>query len=362
MGTGFITGPAGPRAAVPMIYRDPWWGQFRTAIPGGGWIDVTKARDPSNVATPFLLSAGLWMGQITTGKRWAPSWIGTTTGAITGASTTLTIAAASAVELVRRIGASGTLTLTGPTAANGTARSRTITYSAVNTGTGDVTITAAGVNQVDQINLQPASTGGNIQLTIQKPDGTFATTASAAWNATDATYLAAINTQLDATSGVAGGIVASAIPATDTDLGFRLTYSGGAYAGNTWTAAQVALFPTSSTAATYTRVTSASSGAFVAGSIVGPTDGSQIPKSIIPNQMGLLLALDSASAPSIAEWAEVPDTGKIRGAYLVPAPTDNGIREWFMRAINGMDLEAFGDADLRSGAGKFQVDWAYPLS
>lgn len=362
MSTGFLTGPAGPRAAVPMIYRDPWWGQLRTAIPGGGWIDTTKARDPSNVAFPLLLSAGLWMGQITSGKRWAPSWIGTSANALAAAGTEITVSAASAVEVVRRLGATGTLSLTGPPAANGTARTRTITYSAVDTTTGVITITAAGVNQAEDVRMAPAATGGNLQLNVALPNGTRVTTGNIAWSATDATYLASINTALDTATSVVGGIVATAISATDPDLGFTLTYAGTGYAGATHAPAAVAVLPTSSLTWYIVPRTTASGGAFVAGSIVGPVDGSQIPKSIIPNQMGLTLALTEAAAPSISEWAEIPDTGKIRGAYLVPAPTDAGIREWFMRAINGMDLEAFGDADLRSGAGKFQVDWAYPLS
>lgn len=111
-------------------------------------------------------------------------------------------------------------------------------------------------NQVEQINFNSAATGGNLKLTVQKTDGTFATTANMAWNATDATFLANINTQLDASTGVAGGIVASAIPATDTDLGIRLTYSGTGYADNLWTPAVVNTFPTGPTSATYTSVTS----------------------------------------------------------------------------------------------------------
>lgn len=110
------------------------------------------------------------------------------------------------------------------------------------------------VNQVEKITMDAASTGGNIRLTIQKPDGTFATTANAAWNATDATYLAAINTQLDASSGVVGGIVATATAGVDPDSGFTLTYSGTGYAGLPWSRAGVHTFPTTSTAATYTPV------------------------------------------------------------------------------------------------------------
>lgn len=111
-------------------------------------------------------------------------------------------------------------------------------------------------NQVDQILFNTASTAGNLRLTIQKTDGTFVLTANAAYNAVDATFLAAINAQLDASTGVVGGIVATAIPATDTDFGIRLTYSGTGYAGLLWTAAVVNTFPTGPTSATYTQITS----------------------------------------------------------------------------------------------------------
>lgn len=115
--------------------------------------------------------------------------------------------------------------------------------------------TALGPNQVDQISMNIASTGGNLKLNVVKPDGSAVVTGNAAWNATDATYLASINAALDAATGVVGGIVATAIPATDTDLGIRLTYSGAGYSGRTWTAATVNTFPTSSTIATYSNIT-----------------------------------------------------------------------------------------------------------
>lgn len=110
------------------------------------------------------------------------------------------------------------------------------------------------VNQVENITFDAPSSGGNLRLTIQKPDGTFATMSNAAWSATDATYLAAINTQLDTASGVVGGIVATAIAGVDTDSGIRLTYSGTGYAGKSWSKASVHTYPTTSTLATYTPV------------------------------------------------------------------------------------------------------------
>lgn len=131
---------------------------------------------------------------------------------------------------------------------------------AANTLTIDVTSTT---NQVDQITFNAAATGGNITLTIQKPDGTFANTANSAWSGTDATFLSNLNTQLDTACGVVGGIVASAIPSTDTDLGIRLTYSGTGYAGKAWTPAVVLSFFTSTTTATYTRITNSARAVFV---------------------------------------------------------------------------------------------------
>lgn len=117
----------------------------------------------------------------------------------------------------------------------------------------------SSVNQVETITMDVASTAGNLKLRIQKTDGTFATTANIAWNATDATYLAAINTQLDASTGVSGGIVATATSGVDPDSGFTLTYSGTGYAGKSWIPASVATFPTSSTAASYANVRAAGS-------------------------------------------------------------------------------------------------------
>ena len=129
-------------------------------------------------------------------------------------------------------------------------------YTALNLGTGDITITAqAGANQVEQIAFNLASTAGNLQLTVQKPDGTFVTTANAAWNATDATYLAAINTQLDASTGVSGGIVATAIPASIPTSAFGSPTAASATPDCRGPAQNVAVFPTTSTIASYTQIT-----------------------------------------------------------------------------------------------------------
>src|SRR5206468_1611794 len=127
-------------------------------------------------------------------------------------------------EIVRRRGSTGTVKITGPPTASGTVRTLTATYSAISSTT--MTITALGVNEVQRVNFNIASTAGNVVVKIQKSDGSYVLTTPAAWNATDATYLANIQAVLDVASGVANGIVVTAITATDTDLGFNLTFSG----------------------------------------------------------------------------------------------------------------------------------------
>jgi hypothetical protein len=303
-------------------------------MPVGGIIDGTKTRNPFNSgiaadSTAYRdLESGLLMGRVTSGGKWANSVIGVSQGALAGSGTTLSLTAIYAVELLRRQGATGTFSLTGPKAAAGTVRTSTVTYSAINTTTGDVTITALGVNQAEDVRFTVAATGGNLQLNVQKPDGTRATTGNiarnVAWSATDATFLASINTALDTATGVVGGIVATAIAATDTDLGFTLTYSGTGYAGETFAPAVVALQPTSIVSWFVVPRTTAVSGAFVTGSYVGPTDGSQVPQSFLPDDYGEFIPDDSSDVP----FARIPWKGAVLGAQLLPYAADTSLRQW----------------------------------
>ena len=103
----------------------------------GQVIDGSQSRDPLNGGDVQVLRAGMLMGQITSGGKWAPSILGDITAAHTSDSaTSLTVSPATAVEIVRRFGASGTFNLTGPPTAAGTVATVTITYSAVNVTTG----------------------------------------------------------------------------------------------------------------------------------------------------------------------------------------------------------------------------------
>lgn len=306
-------------------------------MPVGGIIDGTKTRNPFNsgIATDTAayrdLEAGLLMGRVTSGGKWANSVIGVTQGAILTAGTTLSLTAAAAVELVRRQGATGTFTVTGPPTAAGTVRTLTVTYSAVNTTSGDVTITAMGVNEVQTVNLVTAGTGGTLRLLVPKPDGTIALTPAIAWNATDATLLASANTALDTATGVVGGLVATAIAATDTDLGFKVTFSGTGYAGLTgpttggqWPLIEVHTLFTSNTGANVVRTTSGVSGAMVTGAFVGPTDGSQVPLSFIPNDFGQYIPDDSSDIP----FPQIPWRGAVLGDQILPYAADTALRQY----------------------------------
>jgi hypothetical protein len=113
-------------------------------LPRGVIIDGSNSRDPLNTGDVDYLQAGLLLGKITATKLYRPSIIGVTTVAYDNTAsinTTLTVGTATATE-ISRLGSSGTLTITGPPTAGGTVASATVTYSAVNTSTGVITISA----------------------------------------------------------------------------------------------------------------------------------------------------------------------------------------------------------------------------
>jgi hypothetical protein len=335
----------------PTIAR-PGTGTLKTAAVGfvftggpyatkarGGVIDGSESRDAGNTPDTHILRAGTIMAQNATTGHYAPWAIGVSTASIAGAGTTLTVSAATATELVRRIGTSGTFVLTGVNRANSTVttvRQVTVTYSNVNTTTGAITVTAIGnVNQVDHIRFNAPSTGGNLQLTIEKTDGTFATTGNAAWNATDATYLASINSALDTATGVVGGIVASAVSGVDPDHAIQLTYSGTGYAGLSWTPARVAVFPTGSTTAFVTTPQPAA-GTFIAGSVLSKA-GWTLPDTLIGEQHGFQVLTDGSDS----DWSLIPIAGEVVTSKMLPAVTDTALVSWVKGQMNTNNVFIF---------------------
>lgn len=117
-------------------------------LPAGLIFDGTKTRDPDNPDDVTRLRAGLLLGIVTASGKLANTVLGALTGAYTSGGTTLTVSAAQAAEIVRRVGTSGTLNAIGPPAAAGTVATTSVTFSAVNTTTGDITVTSLGVNKI----------------------------------------------------------------------------------------------------------------------------------------------------------------------------------------------------------------------
>lgn len=339
MSAGFpIIGPPGAQPPV----RANFWRVFEgtwsyLAVPGGVYIDGTKSRDPGN--SPYIgsLRPGLLMGKITSGGAFAPSILGVTTGASLSTATTRTVSALQAVEIARRIGTSGTLTVTGAPTANGTVRQLTLTYSAIDTSTGIITGTALGVNEVQTLTFGAAATGGTMRLLVPLADGTLATTDAITWNGTDATWLANIQSALDTATGVVNGIVVTGA-APDTVLTF--TFSGTGYAGNTWTRIQVNTFPTSTTTANVVRTTTGVAGAMVAGSFIGPTDGSQNPLSFIGQQAPVVVLDENGNSNAQIQWPQVPDGGVIAtpasgpNCGLINWPTDTSLQNWIRTSLS----------------------------
>lgn len=127
-------------------------------LPGLHVIDGSKSRDPLNTSYVDRLRAGMLLGKITSSGKFAPSIIGVTTVAYdkdASDNTTMTVSAATATEIARRIGTSGTFKVTGPPTAGGTVATQTVTFSAVNTSTGAITISALSANAIAGSFIQP---------------------------------------------------------------------------------------------------------------------------------------------------------------------------------------------------------------
>lgn len=187
-------------------------------LPGGITIDGSKSRDPLHTGYLDTLRAGLLIGRISLSRKYAPAVLGRVTAAYDG-STSLKIGSPTAVEILRRLGATGTFKLTGPPATGGTVRTLTATYSAVSA-------TLTGQNEVQTSVLAVAGTAGTFRLRVPKADGTKVWTAAIAYNASAAT----ISTAIDTATGVTAGIVCTGTtPFSTTNTG-TFTFSGTGYA------------------------------------------------------------------------------------------------------------------------------------
>jgi hypothetical protein len=433
-----------------VLMREPLTEHF---FPLGFVVDGSKSRDPGNSGDRVdILRAGLLMGKVTASGKYATSILGVLQAALTSAGTNIVVDSPDvATEIIRRLGASGTFKLTGPEAASGTVRTKTVTYSAVGSGSGanevqtiswsvtptggtftitatkadgsvvttapiaygatcsttvanaliailgtaavsvaatssttadngfaitfsgtgyaalnqpavavdttlltsatvtpvvtvtettrgyaaaqNVTITAVGVNEVQTVSFNISSTGGNVVIEYTDPTtGARSRTAPAAWSATDATYLGAIQSALDTATGVANGIVVSAISATDTDLGFKLTFSGTGYAAKTHPLVTITTLPTSSTSHSVARTVTGVDGRFAAGSLIQPVDGSETPVTIFADKFGAKVT-DYRLTSIDKQYPGVLLQGMVRTSMVVNYPTDTSLIAWLKASL-----------------------------
>lgn len=219
---------------------------------GGAVISGTYSRDPGNTGYVDVLRAGLILGKRTADSKYAPSILGVLAEAYAQGGTEMTVSAAVATELVRRIGASGTFKVTGPAVSGGTVRTLTVTYSAVDTATGVITLTALGSAADDEALKVVETTAGvaavsgvddvqTFTLATDTDGGTFRfgyrgkVTAELAWNVSTAdaqTALRALHADLAAcvvsgTAGVEYVVTTAAKTVADLTIVNDVTSDGG---------------------------------------------------------------------------------------------------------------------------------------
>lgn len=319
-------------------------------LPMPATIDGTLSSNPANTPYTWLLYAGTPMGKVTATKKFANAILGVTNAALGGGQTTLSTDVNTAAEIVRRIGASGTLTLTGPPTASGPSsavRSIVVTYSAVNTSTGAITISAdaiasgGGTNQVNNLVVVDSTGSGTFIITIEGiPTGAIT------YSSTAATLVTNINNALNSAFGT------SAIVASGASLAaIVLTFSGTGYThrpvGTVTTTPQTGAtgftINGNGTVGTATVApvgtagvlpVTADEGEFIAGSFIQPTDGSQTILTLIAAPWGVKVIdqINTTRVDVLADslWA---GGGTINTAYIVNYPTDSGLQAYLKSQI-----------------------------
>ncbi len=143
-------------------------------ITGGIIVDGPNSRDLGNVGDFDVLRAGLIMGKLTANGRYAPSVICLITVAYADPALELTVGVDCAKEVQRRLLLLGALPqalkLTGPPAALGVVATQAVNVTAIDTGTGILTVDAIGADSIIGSLVQPAD-GSETMLGVI-PDGT----------------------------------------------------------------------------------------------------------------------------------------------------------------------------------------------
>jgi len=142
--------------------------QFAQFVAQPVTVDGTNSSNPQNAPFTWLLFAGTVMGRVAATGKYANSILGAITVAYShsgGSSTSLSTDVNTAGEIVRRIGSNGTFKLTGPPTSGGTVATQVVTFSAVNTNTGVITISATSADAISGSFIQPTD-GSETPVTL----------------------------------------------------------------------------------------------------------------------------------------------------------------------------------------------------
>lgn len=304
-------------------------------LEGGRIIDASASRDPSNTSYVYVLQPGLVMGMITASGAFAPSILGVTSESLDTAETVLDIPAAVATEIIRRIGATGNIKLTGPATAGGTVRSLTVAYSAV--GASSITVTNPEVADVWTLTAPAGQDGGMYQLEVTTGKGTSSevtkVTAALAANANSATVDAA----LEALSNVGTGGVAAVYSDPTLTLTFAAnlgpvyvrvladtTNDGGVFEGG-WAAV---------------HTTTGVDGRFVSGSFIQDTDGSETPLCLIDDGDGIRV-VDLDFNDQDQQFAHALVGGSLVSENIINWPSDTALQAWLVSKLNNASGSQF---------------------
>lgn len=297
-------------------------------------FDGNNARDPDNNPTS-MLRPGLICGKITSSGLYANSIIGLTYAAHVAGSTSLQVTPQAGAEIQRRIGNSGSITLTGPAVTGQTVQQQTVAYSAITTGSTYYTLTITAptvVNEIQTVTVTGSPTGGTFTLTYE---GTA--TATIAYNATAATVATALNNMFAtrggpgaspltaAVTGSAGGPYTVKIGGVPSGQGIDLLVLGAnALTGGT------------TPSVTVTNISSTTTD-FVANSLIGATDGSQAPLVIYddPSHYGVDVTFTDGTAANQPMQAWLSRASLLSAQIINLTTCDAGCQSWLKQQLAG---------------------------
>lgn len=146
----------------------------------------------------------------------------------------------------------------------------------------------------------------------------------------------------------AGASTLTVAAATVTEINRRntltgtatLTLTGPPVANHTVQSETITV--TSATGTTVT-LTGTTANAYVSGSFIGPSDGSQVPASFIPDWDYPLLVVDAnGNSVSSVDFPQLPVSGIINSQQILPVwPTDTGLQNWIVSNINDLSAGQF---------------------